>query len=156
RSGRCGPLSKERMGDCTPVDRDAAALRWVTPAKPWQSTPAVLPPHPQSLALQYRLDLGGVHPGEVAGDGVLDRTHRRPVVDRLLQVAVEQAVDQAGGQGVAGSEAVDDLHVVPRTLVQLSRGVADGAEAVPPHEWCFALGARDYGDAEPLDEPLRD
>src|SRR5262249_51530283 len=63
----------------------------------------------ESPALDQTLDLGPRQPREVARDRVLERAHRRPVAQALLQVAVEQAVQEAGHEGVAGAEAVDHL-----------------------------------------------
>ncbi len=58
-------------------------------------------------------------------DGVLEGTGGDAVVEALLQVAVEQAVDQAGGEAVAGPEAVDDLHLVRPGPQHLAVAVRD-------------------------------
>src|SRR5262249_26009181 len=59
------------------------------------------PADPQARPPEQGLDLVARHPGEVARDRVLDGAGRHAVVQPLLQVAVEQAVDQARGERVA-------------------------------------------------------
>src|SRR5687768_18618078 len=46
----------------------------------------------QSGSLQHRFDLVARDPGEIPRDRVLERTRRDAEIERLLQIAVEQAV----------------------------------------------------------------
>ena len=66
----------------------------------------------KSRSLQQRLDLGARDPGEIAGDGVLDGAGGNAVIERLLQIAVEQTVDQAGREGIAGAETIDNFDLI--------------------------------------------
>src|SRR5207248_2053041 len=69
------------------------------------------PADTQAAALDRRLDFLARDPGEVAGDRVLDGAGRHAPIDALLHVAVEQAVNQARRERIAGAETVHDLHL---------------------------------------------
>src|SRR5687768_7859154 len=103
----------------------AVAVVMITPPRPsYPNAPAASPVHPQAPALDQRLHLGHGDPREVPWDRVLERAHRRPVRDRLVEIGVDQAVQQAGHEGVARPEPVHDLDGIARAAGQPAAGAA--------------------------------
>src|SRR5438876_8854453 len=66
----------------------------------------------QAGALQQRFDFLARDPGEVARDRVLEGAGRHAIIEALLQVAVEQAVDQTRRERIAGAKSIDNLDLI--------------------------------------------
>src|SRR5690349_9181220 len=70
------------------------------------------PTYPQPRPLQKRLHFLPGDPIKITGDRVLEGTRRDAIIKSLLQVAVQEAVNQAGSKGIARTQAVNDLYLV--------------------------------------------
>src|SRR5689334_20198136 len=97
---------------------------WCSQRSP-DGEPLTLSTDTKAAALEERFDLVAVDPGEVAGDRMLDGAGGDAEVDGALQVALEHAVDEARGEGVAGAEAIDDLDLVRARASRLAPLVGD-------------------------------
>src|SRR5437870_5467993 len=100
------------------------------------------PADPQTAAFEERFHLLARRPVEVARNSMLDGAGGNAVVEALLQVAVEEAVDQSRSEGIAGAETIDDLHLIRPRAIGLAVLVGDGGPRVLPHQRVLAQGNR--------------
>src|SRR5438132_14082794 len=92
------------------------------------------PADAQARAFQQGFDLFTRDPVEVAGDRMLEGTGGHAVIEALLHVVIEQAMNKSGREGVAGAQAVHDLHLVAARPEELALLVSDARPAILPHE----------------------
>ena len=76
-------------------------------------------------------DVFGTEVINVPRGGEADRRRESAEADREIEVAVEQAVDQARNKRVSGADSVDDLHHIGRGIAKLTTG----------QQQCAGLGA---------------
>src|SRR5215469_8363685 len=109
-----------------------------------------LPADAQAWPLEDRFDFIARDPREVARQRVLDRAGGHAVVEPLLQVAVQQAVDQARGEAIAGAEAIDNFYLEGPRSQDFAGLAGDGGPGVLPHQRVFAQRDRHGLQAESL------
>src|SRR5262249_18509556 len=86
----------------------------------------------QSTALEKRFHFIASHPGEIAGDGMLDSTDGYAIIEASLQIAIQQSVNQAGREGIAGAQTIDDLDFISSRSENLISPACDGRPAILP------------------------
>src|ERR1044071_625620 len=101
--------------------------------------------HPRRPALHHALDFGERGHAGVAGRRHRERAVRGATFDGVLRAFVcEESVDQAGGEGVAAADAVEDLEIGAwRRFVERSAMPSNRAPIIDGCGVCDAEGRRD-------------
>src|SRR5437588_6458837 len=97
-----------------------------------------LPANPQALALEKGFHLVARNPIEIARDRMFERAGGDAVIQALLQIRVQEAMDKARGKRVASAETVHDYYFEGLRSKDRAFAVCDGGPAVFPDERVLA------------------
>src|SRR6266571_4444494 len=115
------------------------------------------PRHSQACTTQQLLDFTAGNETEISGDTVLQCREGGCKADGVLPATIlETAHDQPRAEGVASTNAINDLHFVAWRAVDLVIRDDDRAPVIQQNPWVFAQRDGDGTQVEPLLEIARD